>query len=254
MTLLAVDVGNTNVVIGLFEGERIVQRWRVETQPRATEDEIDVLLVGLLARRSVDLTSIGAGCLSSTVPAAVQPWSRALRRLSTSEPVVLGPGIRTGMAVHTDNPREVGADRIANSVAAQAFYGAPVIVVDFGTSTNFDVVSGAGEFIGGVLAPGIEVSMEALYARAARLGTVELVAPQTVIGRSTVTALQSGAIYGFAGQIDAIVRRIQGELGAVCPVVATGGLAELVVPHAETVTEHNHDLTLHGLRLIHERN
>jgi type III pantothenate kinase len=184
----------------------------------------------------------------------VQPWTDALQRVSGAEPIVVGPGVRTGVPVRTDNPHEVGPDRVVNAVAAHAAYGGPCIVVDFGTSTNFDVVSAAGEFVGGAIAPGVEVSMDALQARAARLGKIELATPPAAIGKSSVASMQSGAVYGFAGQVDGIVRRIQAELGGPCPVVATGGLAPLIAPHTESVTVSDPALTLTGLRLVWERN
>jgi type III pantothenate kinase len=252
--LLAVDVGNTNTVLGLFDGPTLVEEWRVRTIRGRTADEIDVQLAGLLARRGVQPGDVDAACISSTVPTLVPSWEGALERVTGAPPIVVGPGIRTGVPVRTDNPREVGPDRIVNAVAGYALVGGPCVVVDFGTSTNFDVVSADGEFLGGVIAPGIEVSMDALFARAARLGAVELVAPPTVIGRSTVACIQAGAVFGFAGQVDGIVRRIWAELGGRCPTIATGGLATLVFPHAETVDRYEAGLTLEGLRLIWERN
>jgi type III pantothenate kinase len=252
--LLTVDVGNTNTVLGLFEGERLVTEWRIATTRGRTADELDVQLAGLLARRGFDGEAVDAACLSTTVPTLSPAWEGALERAVGTPPVVVGPGIRTGMPVRTDNPREVGPDRVVNAVAGYALVGGPCVVVDFGTSTNFDVVSADGAFLGGVIAPGIEVSMDALFARAARLGAVELVAPPTVIGRSTIACIQSGAVYGFAGQVDGIMRRIYGELGGHCPTIATGGLAALVTPHAETIDRHEPGLTLDGLRLIWERN
>jgi type III pantothenate kinase len=252
--LLAVDVGNTNTVLGLFDGPTLAAEWRVRTIRDRTADEIDVQLAGLLARRGVAPGEVQAACISSTVPTLVPSWEGALERATGSPPVVVGPGIRTGIPVRTDNPREVGPDRIVNAVAGYALAGGPCVVVDFGTSTNFDVVSADGEFLGGVIAPGIEVSMDALFARAARLGAVELVAPPTAIGRSTVACIQAGAVFGFAGQVDGIVRRIWAELGGRCPTIATGGLATLVFPHAETVDRYEAGLTLEGLRLIWERN
>jgi type III pantothenate kinase len=252
--LLAVDIGNTQAVLGLFDGTDLVQEWRLTSQPRRTADEIDVDLAAILERRGIAPATVTAAALSSTVPTLVEPWTVALGRLAGIEPVVVGPGVRTGVPVHTDNPREVGPDRIANAVAALALFGGPCIVVDFGTSTNFDVVSAAGEFVGGAIAPGVEVSMDALYARAARLLKVELATPTSAIGKSTVASMQSGAVFGFAGQVDGIVRRIQAELGGLCPVIATGGLAPLIRPHCETVTAHEPWLTLIGLRIVWERN
>jgi type III pantothenate kinase len=243
--LLAVDVGNTQTVLGLYEGEHLVDHWRLATERTRTGDELGVLLGGML-----DLESVDGICLSSTVPSLVREWERVASRWAEAPILVVGPGIKSGIPVRYDDPREVGPDRIVNSVAARARYGAPVIVVDFGTSTNFDVVSPAGEYVGGVLAPGIETSMEALFARAARLVKVDYVEPPSVIGKTTVGGLQSGVVYGFAGQVDGIVAAIRGELGVVARVVATGGLADLVAPHSKTIESVDHDLTLEGLRLV----
>jgi len=251
--LLAVDVGNTQSVLGLYDGAELRHHWRLTTDPQRTTDELDVDVAALLALRGVG-GSVTAAALSTTVPTLTHAWTSVLRRISGDEPIVIGPGMRTGVPVRTDNPREVGPDRIANTVAAHAHYGGPCIVVDFGTSTNFDVVSADGEFLGGAIAPGVEISMDALYSRAARLIKVDLAAPATAVGKSTVAAMQSGAVFGFAGQVDGIVRRIQAELGGPCPVVATGGLGGLMRPHCETVTAYEPWLTLDGLQLVWERN
>src|SRR5881394_3623801 len=227
--LLAVDVGNTQTALGLFEGGDLTRRWRLATEPQRTGDELGLFLGGLL-----DLSSLEGICLASTVPALI----RSYEELATAAGVrllVLGPGTRTGIPVRYDDPREVGPDRIVNAVAARERWGAPCIVVDFGTSTNFDVVSPEGEYVGGVLAPGIEVSMEALAARAARLFRIDFSAPETVIAKNTASSLQSGLVYGFAGQVDGIVERIRGELGVEAQTVATGGLADLIAPHARTI-------------------
>jgi type III pantothenate kinase len=243
--LLAVDVGNTQTVLGLYDGEHLRDDWRVATDRTRTGDELGVLLGGML-----DLDEIDGICLASTVPALVREWERLAERWAQAPILAVGPGVRTGIPIRYDDPREVGPDRIVNSVAAKHRYGAPVIVVDFGTSTNFDVVSSAGEYVGGVLAPGIETSMEALFARAARLVKVDYVEPPTVIGKTTVGGLQSGVVYGFAGQVDGIVAAIRGELGVEAQVVATGGLAELVAPHSSTISAVDPHLTLEGLQLV----
>ena len=203
--LLAVDAGNTQTVFGLFDGEHLADLRRVTTEAQRTGDELGVLIT-----RLVDLDSVDGICLSSTVPSLIRSYEEFAERWARAPILVLGPGARTGIAVRYDDPREIGPDRVANAVAARDRYGAPCIVVDFGTSTNFDVVSPAGEYIGGVLAPGIEVSMDALFARAARLFRVEFTEPPTVIAKTTGAALQSGLVYGFAGQVDAIVGRIRG--------------------------------------------
>jgi len=249
--LLAIDVGNTQTVIGCFDGEDMTESWRIKTDARATADEIALLFRGLLA----DEPRPAGIAACSTVPAVLHELRQVFERYYTDVPaVIVEPGVRTGVPILYDNPREVGADRIVNAAAAHHLYGGPAVVVDFGTSTNFDVVSAKGEFLGGALAPGIEISVDALAARAARLLKVELVRPRSVIGKSTVEALQSGIIFGFAGQIDGIVRRIAAELDTDPVVLATGGLAPLVLEESETIAYHEPDLTLIGLRLVFERN
>jgi len=248
--LLAVDVGNTQTALCLYREEELVDHWRLATERSSTADELGVLLSGLL-----DFEGIDGICLASTVPVLVREWEALAAKWAHAPLLVVGPGVKTGITIRYDDPREVGPDRIVNSVAAKARYGAPVIVVDFGTSTNFDVVSPEGEYVGGVIAPGIEISMDALFARAARLVKVDYVVPPAVIGKTTVAGLQSGLVYGFAGQVDGIVGRIRGELGApAAPTVATGGLADLVAPHADTIERVDPYLTLEGLRLVWELN
>jgi type III pantothenate kinase len=249
--LLAIDVGNTNTVLGLFEGEHLRHSWRIKTDARTTADEMMLVFRGLL-HGMPDFTGLA---LCSTVPAVLREMRTMFDRYNRDIPtVIVEPGTKTGVPVLTDNPKEVGADRIVNTLAAHHLFGGPSIVVDFGTTTNFDVVSARGEFLGGALAPGIEISIDALAARAAQLRKVELVRPRSVIGKNTVEALQSGALYGFAGQVDGLVRRIVAEIGEVTAVIATGGLAPIVVPESETITSHEPDLTLVGLRLVFERN
>jgi type III pantothenate kinase len=246
--LLAVDVGNTQTVLGLYEGETLTDHWRLATERTRTGDELGVLYRGLF-----EPASLNGICLSSTVPQLLREYDALAARWDTPL-LVVGPGVRTGVPVRYDDPREVGADRIVNAVAAFRRYGAPCIVVDFGTSTNFDVVSAAGEYVGGVLAPGIEVSMDALFQRAARLFKVDFVEPPSPIGKNTANSLQSGLVYGFAGQVDAIVEAIRGELGTNAQVVATGGLAELIAPHSKTIELIDPFLTLDGLRIVWELN
>jgi type III pantothenate kinase len=252
--LLAVDVGNTQTVLGLFDRESLVESWRVATEAERTGDELAALLADLLDLRGRSFDDISGICLSSTVPLLVRSYETLAERHVEAPLLVLGPGTKTGIPILYDDPREVGPDRIANAVAARERYGAPCIVVDFGTSTNFDAVSAAGEYVGGVLAPGIEISMDALFARAARLTKVDFTEPETVIGKTTTSSLQSGLVYGFAGQVDGIVERMRGELGDTAPAVATGGLAELIAPHARTIDKVDTLLTLDGLRLVWDRN
>lgn len=250
--LLTIDVGNTNTVFGLFDGETLVKSFRVKTDSRETADEIALKMRGLLADEPL-ITGIA---LCSTVPSVLHEMRTVLAKYFDHVPhVIIEPGVKTGVPVLTDNPKEVGADRIVNTLAAAVLYGGPAIVVDFGTSTNLDVVSSKGEFLGGALAPGIEISLDALASRAAQLRKVELVAPRAAIGKNTVEALQSGMLYGFAGQVDGLVRRISAELDEpVHAVIATGGLAPIVVPESATITHHDPYLTLQGLRLVFERN
>lgn len=256
--LLTIDIGNTNTVLGIFDGEELVDSWRVKTDARDTADELWILWRSLITDYTVSGVSI-----CSTVPAVlrearsmVDSYFREVRS------TIIEPGVKTGVPLLVDNPKEIGADRIVNTLAAHHLYGedGAAIVVDFGTSTNLDVVSPKGEFLGGALAPGIEISVDALAARAAQLRKVELVKPRSVIGKNTVEALQSGTIFGFAGQVDGLVERISDELAELYPnnkkisVIATGGLAPLVLGISETLDFHEPDLTLIGLRLVHERN
>jgi type III pantothenate kinase len=250
--LLCIDIGNTNTVLATFEGDKIVHSWRVKTDARSTADELGLMFRGLLAGDNVAVSGIAA---CSTVPAALRSLRSMLDRYYPAVPtVIVEPGIRTGVQLAIDNPKEVGTDRVVNTLAAHTLFGGPTIVVDFGTSTNFDVVSKKGEFLGGVLAPGIEISVDALAARAAQLRKVELIRPPRVVGKNTVECLQSGVVFGFAGQVDGVVRAIKKEIGEVQAVVATGGLARVVLDECQTVTHHEPWLTLIGLRLVYERN
>ena len=252
--LLAVDVGNTQTVLGLFEGERLVEDWRIATEGERTGDELAALLGRLLELADLGFGDVTGLVLASSVPALIRSYEELAETYLEAPLLVLSPGVKTGLPILYDDPREVGPDRIANAVAARERYGAPAIVVDFGTSTNFDAVSSAGEFVGGVLAPGIETSMEALFLRAARLTKVDFAAPPSVIGKTTASALQSGLVYGFAGQVDGIVERMRGELGDTAPVIATGGLADLIAPHSRTIERVDPLLTLEGLRLVWDLN
>jgi type III pantothenate kinase len=251
--LLTVDVGNTNIVLGLYSGTELIGDWRMRTDAQMTADELALTMRGLLGPHADSVTGISA---LSTVPAVLRELRVMLARYYPRVPkVVVEPGVRTGVPLLVDNPREVGADRLVNTLAAHHLHQTACVVVDFGTSTNVDVISARGEFLGGAFAPGIEISVDALADRAAALRKVELVAPRSVIGKNTVECLQSGILYGFAGQVDGLVRRIVKELSGDGPVnvLATGGLAPLVISESETITEHVPDLTLLGLRLAFER-
>jgi type III pantothenate kinase len=252
--LLTIDVGNTNTVLGLFDGEDLIKSWRVKTDPRSTSDEMSLQINALVHGYVITGLSI-----CSTVPASLRELRTMSATYFSSLPTtIVEPGTKTGVPLLVDNPKEIGADRIVNTLAAHTLYGGPAIVVDFGTSTNLDVVSPKGEFLGGALAPGIEISVDALAARAAQLRKVELIRPKNAIGKNTVEALQSGTIFGFAGQVDRLVEKITAELALsydqAPTVIATGGLAPLVIDVSELIDEYEPDLTLIGLRLIHEKN
>lgn len=253
--LLAADVGNTEIVLGVFDGADLRFTWRLSTRAEQTSDELALELAGLLEHRRLDLRADVDGlCVASVVPDLTTAFRDMAASYLTIEPVIVGPGTRTGVPVLTDNPREVGADRVMNALAAFTRFGGPSIVVDFGTSTNFDVISAAGEFVGGVIGPGIQVAAASLVSRTARLPRVELTAPPSVIGKNTVECIQSALIFGTADMVDGIVARIGDELGATPTTVATGGLAPLVIPHCRSVRQHEPWLTLEGLRLVHEKN
>ncbi|MEU8435313.1 type III pantothenate kinase [Streptomyces sp. NPDC029216] len=263
--LLTIDVGNTHTVMGLFDGEEIVEHWRVSTDPRRTADEMAVLLQGLMGMHPMLGSELGDGihgiAICATVPSVLHELREVTRRYYGDVPSVLvEPGVKTGVPILMDNPKEVGADRIVNAVAAVELYGGPAIVVDMGTATTFDAISARGEYVGGVIAPGIEISMEALGMRGAQLRKIELARPRNVIGKSTVEAMQSGVVYGFAGQVDGIVHRMARDLVGAdgdpddVRVIATGGLAPIVLGETTVIDEHEPWLTLIGLRLVYERN
>lgn len=252
--LLTIDMGNTQTAVGLFRDEELALHWRLSTVRDRTADEYRLLLHGLFEQDGVDPERFEGAVISSVVPSATSALTEAVAGFVSGEILVVGPGVKTGMPILIDNPREVGADRVVNSVAARARYGTPVIVVDFGTSTNFDIVSENGEYLGGVIAPGLEVSMDALVGATAALRRVELKPPRSVIGKGTVEAIQAGLLYGHAGFVDSIVDRIRAELGPDVKAVATGGLARTIVEHCRTVDLVDDFLTLDGLRMLFEIN
>jgi type III pantothenate kinase len=261
--LMVLDVGNTQTVVGLYpsdargvtDGSELTDHWRIATQADRTPDELALLLRQFLDMRNetFDATHINGVAICSGVPRVTAHLRRMCERYLGYPPTVLEPGIKTGMAILYDNPKEVGADRIANAVGAVDRYGGPSVVVDFGTATTFDCISAKGEYLGGAIFPGVEISLEALFARAAALRRVELVEPRSVIGRSTAESVQSGALYGYAAMVDGMVERIEVEIGA-CTVISTGGLGPLIAQQSRKITKHDSWVTLHGLRLIHEKN
>jgi len=253
--LLVVDVGNTQTHFGVWGEHELQEHWRFATVRESTSDEVGAALSNLLALRGFAFGDIEKSILSSTVPQLVEQWTAMAARYLGHRMLAVGPSIRTGMPIRIDNPREVGADRLVNAVAAYDRLGGPCVVVDFGTAITYDAVSAAGEYLGGIISPGAEISIEALSERAARLPKVELAEPRSLIGKSTVDAIRSGIVYGFAGQVEGIVRRLREQLGPDTPVIATGGLASAVVPFIlETIDEVDELLTLKGLRLIYALN
>jgi type III pantothenate kinase len=251
VSLLVVDVGNTNTVLGLFEGETLAADWRLPTRRDSTADEIGILVRGLVAQKA---GTVERAAVATVVPSLQFPWKMALRRYLDLDPFFVEPGIRTGMPILYENPQEVGADRIANAVAAIEIYGAPCIVVDFGTATTFDVINARGEYAGGIIVPGVGVSAEALFSRAARLSRVDVRKPASVVGRNTAGAIQSGLFYGYLSLVEGLIDRIREETGEAARVIATGGLAELIGGASSRIESIDPHLTLEGLRRLDERN
>ena len=257
-TLLVVDIGNSNVAVGIFDYEagsaRLTNHWRISTHREQTSDELGISLTALFDQENRKRHEITDVIISSVVPPTLPIWERVCSKLFNREPQIVGPGMRTGMPVRYENPHEVGADRIVNAVAAFDMYGGPIIAVDFGTATTFDCVSQKGEYIGGVICPGVHISMEALFDRASKLHRVEIARPRSVIGKTTTTALQSGLLFGYAGMVDSMVERIRLELGEDSKVIATGGLARRIADESRVIGDVVPFLTLEGLRILFEKN
>ena len=252
--LLAIDIGNTNIVVGVFDGEKLKATWRLGTDVHKLEDEYAALLLELLSMKGLAFADIDDAIISSSVPPLVTVFEELCRRYFEVTPMIVGPGIKTGVRISIENPREVGADRVVNAAAAHKLYGGPLIVIDFGTATTLDAVSEEGDYLGGAIAPGIVISSEALFEHAAKLPRVELVRPPKAIGRNSVSAMQSGIVFGYVGLIEGIVARMQKELGGTAKVIATGGLANIIASETGVVDAVELDLTLVGLRLIYELN
>lgn len=256
--LLVIDIGNSNISLGIFDYEKgkgkLSQHWRLSTHGESTSDEISLTLRSLFGQEGRHAEEVTDIIISSVVPPLQPIWERAVTKLFDRETLVVGPGIRTGMPVRYDNPHEVGADRIVNAVAAYHLFGGPIIAVDFGTATTFDCISGHGEYLGGVIFPGVHISMEALFERASKLHRVEIARPKSVIGKTTTGALQSGLLYGYAGMVDAMIERIRPELGSSPRVIATGGLARRIASESALIEEVVPFLTLEGLRILFEKN
>ncbi len=252
--LLTIDIGNTNITMGVFEKDKLRHTWRMETARNKMPDEYAIFLLNAFSHNGLKPADITGIAMCSTVPPLVVIFTEMLQRYFNMHPLVVGPGIKTGVRVRMDNPREVGPDRIANTVAAHHLYKGPIIVVDVGTATTFDIVTAEGDYIGGVIAPGIALAAEALFSRTAALPRIELVAPKQTIGPNTVSAMQSGIVYGYVGLIEGIIERIQRELEAKATVVATGGYAYIITPETKIIDTVNPDITLIGLKLIYEMN
>lgn len=252
--ILAMDIGNTNIVLGVYENKKLLHHWRLSTNRTATADEYGVMVFNLFQHAGITFSQIEGVIVSSVVPPIMHTIDTLCTKYIKKSPLIVGPGIKTGLNIRYENPREVGADRICNAIAAIELYGPPLIVVDFGTATTFDFIDEKGDYLGGAIAPGIGISTEALYSHAAKLPRIELSRPKSTVGRNPISSMQAGIIYGFAGQVDGIVWRMEEEFGYKAKVIAAGGLAELISGESKTIQEINPMITLQGLLMIYERN
>jgi type III pantothenate kinase len=253
--ILVMDVGNTNIALGLFDGKKLLNTWRMNTDKEKASDEFGIFIISLFNNERLDIKKVEAVIIASVVPQIMYSIEHAIRKYFNLTPIIVSPGIKTGINIKYENPKELGADRIVNSVAAFELYGGPTIVVDFGTATKFETISSKGEYLGGAICPGVKISADALFQRTAKLPRIELVKPDNVIGKNTVSNLQSGIIYGQIGQVDYIVNRIKSEIGEdKIKVIATGGLSRLIAKESSTIDEINGNLSLEGLRIVYEKN
>jgi len=252
--ILGLDVGNTNIVLGIFDEKKLMVCWRISTNRNQTSDEYGMVIKNLFADTKIPVSDIEAVIISSVVPPLMPEFDRMSRKYFGVKPLIVGPGVKTGMPIKYENPREVGADRIVNAIAGYELYGGPLIIVDFGTAITFCAISGQGEYLGGAIAPGIGISTEALFSKAAKLPRVELVKPQSAIGKNTVVSMQSGIVFGFVGLVEEMIKRFKKELGDSALVIGTGGHADMIAKETNAINKVDHSLTLHGLRIVYERN